>query len=84
VILEIGRYNFSIPFLKNLSGGIDYMWYCLPPQGRSGGILVGFHSQILKIKIFTVGDRCVKLHLSLKYDNFEWSMVSVYGASQDV
>jgi hypothetical protein len=28
-------------------------------------------------------DRCVKFHLAIKSDNFEWSMVSVYGAAQD-
>jgi hypothetical protein len=29
------------------------------------------------------GDICVKFHLVTKSDNFEWSLVVVYGAAQD-
>ena len=43
-VIETGRDNFYTLFLRNLAGGLDYSWYCLPPQGRSGGILVGFNS----------------------------------------
>jgi hypothetical protein len=82
-VLETGRDNFSAPFLKNLCGGHDFLWYCLPPQGRSGGILAGFNSQTLKVKNVVAGDRCVKFHLVTKSDNFEWSLVVVYGAAQD-
>jgi hypothetical protein len=82
-ILETGRDNFSTPFLKNLSGGLDFLWYCLPPLGRSGGMLVGFNSQALSVRNIVAGDRCVKFHLVSKLDNFEWSLVTVYGAAQD-
>jgi hypothetical protein len=82
-VLEIGRENFSAPFLKNLSGGLDFIWYCLPPLGRSGGILVGFIAQTINVKNIVAGDHCVKFHLSLKLDNFEWYFVTVYGAAQD-
>jgi hypothetical protein len=47
VILEMGRSKFSQPFLTNLAGGLDYRWYCLPPIGRSGGILVGINAATL-------------------------------------
>jgi hypothetical protein len=75
-VLETGRDNFSAPFLENLSGGLDYIWYCLPPQGRSGGILVGFNTQTLKVKNVLSGDRCVKFHLAAKSDilNGLWSL----------
>ena len=43
-ILETGRSNFSVPFLRKLAGGRDFSWFCLPPHGRSGGILVGVHN----------------------------------------
>ena len=49
VILETGRSNFSAPFLAHLSGGLDVQWYCLPPQGRSGGILVGINAWTLSV-----------------------------------
>jgi hypothetical protein len=82
-VLETGRHNFSAPFLKNLSGGLEFVWYCLPPLGHSGGILVGFHTQTIQIKDIVAGERCVKFHLVSKSDNFEWSLVTVYGAAQD-
>ena len=40
-LLETGRDNFSPQFLSTLSGGLEFDWHCLPPRGRSGGILLG-------------------------------------------
>jgi hypothetical protein len=42
-VLKTGRSNFANPFLNNLAGGSDFQWFCLPPIGRSGGILVGIN-----------------------------------------
>jgi hypothetical protein len=39
-LLETGRSNFAIPFLNQLAGPFNYSWFCLPPQGRPGSILV--------------------------------------------
>ena len=82
-VIETGRDNFAAPFLRNLSGGLDFVWYCLPPIGRSGGILAGFNAQTIGVKNMVSGDRCVKFHLISKMDNFEWSLVVVYGAAQN-
>jgi hypothetical protein len=82
-ILETGRSNFSVPFLKHLSGGQDYIWYCLPPQGRSGGILVGINSATLSVSRVTNGNFYIKLHLKSKCDGFEWVLVPVYGAAHE-
>ena len=48
-MLETGRSNFATPFLNFLVGAYDYNWYCLPPRGRSGGILVGFNNAVLAV-----------------------------------
>ena len=37
-LIETGRSNFSTSFLRSLSGEADFMWFCLPLHGRSGGI----------------------------------------------
>jgi hypothetical protein len=42
VLLYTGRANFATPFLKHLLGGLDYMWYCLAPRGRSGVFWLGW------------------------------------------
>ena len=39
-LVETGRSSFATPFLKYLAGGFDFTWYCMPPHGRSGGILL--------------------------------------------
>jgi hypothetical protein len=84
VISETGRDNFTTPFLKHLAGGLDFSWFCLPPHGRSGGILVGINNETLGVTNIVTGDFCVKLHVTCKKDGFEWALVAVYGAAQDV
>jgi hypothetical protein len=82
-LLETGRPNFTIQFLRNLAGGRDFSWFCLPPHGRSGGILIGINNRSLEVKKVTTGDFCVKLHLRSKNDGFDWVLIPVYGAAQD-
>ena len=82
-IIETARENFSAPFLNHLAGGLDYVWYCLPPQGRSGGILVGLNRETLQVQKVVNGSHCVNFHLRSKIDGFEWSLIPVYGAAQD-
>ena len=47
---ETGRSNFETPFLNHLACGFDFSWFCLPPHGRSGGMLVGFNCATLQVK----------------------------------
>ena len=75
--------NFSAPFLNKLSGGFDFHWYCLSPQGRSRGMLVRINSATLHVNNVSHGDRCVKIKLRSKFHGFEWALISVYGAAQD-
>jgi exonuclease III len=80
---ETGRSNFAIPFLNLLDGPFNFSWFCLPPQGRSGGILVGVNSDTLDVLKVTTGDFSVRMHMKCKRDDFEWNFVPVYGAAQD-
>jgi hypothetical protein len=82
-LLETGRSNFTVPFLRYLSCGKEFSWFCLPPQGRSGGILVGINNSTLKVNNVVNADFCVKLSLKSKRGGFEWVLVPVYGAAQD-
>jgi hypothetical protein len=66
-----------------LANGLDFSWFCLPPHGRSGGILVGINNVSLQVGTVETGDFCVKLHVRCKHDGFEWVLVPVYGAAQD-
>ena len=59
------------------------MLCCLPPHGRSVGILVGFNNASFTIQNVVVGDFCVKIHVRSKTDGFLWALVVVYGAAQE-
>ena len=47
---ETGRDNFTSQFLGTLSGGVDFDWHCLPPRGRSGGILLWVKCDTLEVR----------------------------------
>jgi hypothetical protein len=83
VFLETGRSTFSAPSLRQMSGRLDYMWYCLPPHGRSGGILVSVNMETISIQRVEMGGFCVKLFVQFKVHDFEWIHVGTYGAAQD-
>ena len=57
---ETGRDNFSPQFLSNLAGGAEFDWHCLPPRGRSGGILLGVRCDALEVHSVAMGDFAVK------------------------
>ena len=82
-IIETGRSNFTPHFLNFLAGGRDYIWYCLPPIGRSGGMLVGFNGSSFGVQNVLSGDFCAKFQVKNKSDGFLWSLVVVYGAAQE-
>jgi hypothetical protein len=82
-LLETGRSNFAVHFLRDLAVGKDFAWFCLSPQGRSGGILVGINTNTLLVNRVDSGDYCVKLSITSKVDGFQWLLVPVYGAAQD-
>jgi hypothetical protein len=64
VLSETGRGNFSSQFLNHLAGGPDFSWFCLPPRGRSGGILAGFNDTNLVVRNVVFGDYCVTNHFN--------------------
>jgi hypothetical protein len=66
-----------------LSAGKEFAWFCLPPRGRSGGILVGINTSTLKVNKVDSGEFCVKLAIKSKIYGFEWMLVPVYGAALD-
>jgi exonuclease III len=82
-LLETRRSSFDIPFLRDLASGFEFAWFCLPPQGRSGGILVGINLATLKVQKVDSGEFCIKLVLRSKCNGYEWALVPVYGAAQD-
>src|SRR3990170_605605 len=78
---ETGRDNFTSQFLGTLLGGVDFAWHCLPPRGRSDGILLGVKCKTLEVRNVVLGEFAVKFQVRSKVDGFQWALVAVYGAT---
>jgi hypothetical protein len=76
-IMESGKQDMERANLSRLSGGADFIWHCLPPQGRSGGILLGVNNAAVQLSMIVEGDFFIKIHLYNKIDNFKWILMAV-------
>jgi len=81
--METGKQDMSKTNLARLSGGANFVWHCLPPRGRSGGILLGVNTEMLHLSWIVEGEFYIKFHLCNKADNFKWILMAVYGPAQD-
>ena len=69
-LLETYRRDFSDELLNSFCGNREFTWQWNPPNGRSGGILVGFNSQNFILQNQFHGEFFVKLHLKNKCDGY--------------
>jgi exonuclease III len=82
-LLETKKSDYTTPELSHLCANKTFSWSWAPPNGRSGGILVGINSEKFTIKSSVHGNFHVKFKLQNKNDNFEWILIAVYGAAQE-
>ena len=40
---ETSRVNFPQSTLNNICAGRDFLWHCMAPTGRSGGMILGIN-----------------------------------------
>jgi hypothetical protein len=81
--METGKQDMSGTNLNQLSGGVYFIWHCLSPKGRSGGIFLELKATSLDISMIVEGEFYIKFHLCNKLDNFKWILMVVYGPAQD-
>lgn len=81
-LLETGRNDFTSLELSHFCGEKNFFWSWTSPRGRSGGILVRVNLDTYDVGNIVHGDFHVKFKLQNKSDNFEWILISVYGAAQ--
>jgi len=62
-LIETGRDQFPNGTLKKLFGGKEFIWHCMAPHGRSGGILLGVDLTVFDIGSIDEGDFYVKFTL---------------------
>jgi len=81
-VMETGKQDMSRSNLARLSGGVNFVWHCLPPRGRSRGILLGIRAEILELSLIVEGEFFIKFHLCNKINKFKWILMAVYGPAQ--
>jgi exonuclease III len=82
-LLETKRSDFNSNELSHFCANKNFVWECAPPNGRSGGILIGFNPDKFEVLDILQGNFCLKFKLHNLEDSFEWSFVAVYGAAQN-
>jgi hypothetical protein len=82
-IPETKRSDFNTSELTHFCANKNFVWDWTPPKGRSEAILVGFNKDKIGVLDIHHGNFSLKFKLRNKDDNFEWSLISVYGAAQD-
>ena len=55
-VMETGKKDMLRSNLARLSGGADFLLHCLPPKGRSGGILLGINEDSFKLSLIVEGE----------------------------
>jgi hypothetical protein len=55
----------------------------LPPNGRSGGLLVGFDSDMFDVREKELGEFMIQTLVIQKESGFIWNFINVYGAAQN-
>src|SRR5437667_109135 len=82
-VMETGEQDLSRSTMTRLSGGVEFIWHCLPPRGRSGGILLGVRVSSFDLSLIVEGEFFIKFHLTNQSDKFKWILMAVYGPAQD-
>jgi len=72
---ETGRANFTQSTLNN----IDFLWHCMAPRGRSGGMILGINLLTFDIGEIEEGDFFIHFKVLHKEDDFKFNLISVYG-----
>ena len=72
-VSETGRANFPQSTLNNICASRDFLWHCMAPRGRSGGMILG---------VIEEGDFLIRFKLRHKEDDFKFNLISVYGPAQ--
>jgi hypothetical protein len=74
---------FEDSWLNSIGGNRNFVWFWSPPNGRSGGLLVGFDADILDVREKELGEFMIRILVVHKENGFIWNFINVYRAAQD-
>jgi hypothetical protein len=79
---KTGRANFLQSTLNNIYAGRDFLWHCMAPRGRSGGMILGINLLTLDVGEIEEGDFFIRFKVRLREDEFKFNLISVFGPAQ--
>jgi exonuclease III len=79
---ETKKNHFMDSLLSSLAGNKLFAWFSSPPNGRSGGLLVGFKSEVFDVREHEAGEFMIRTLVLHREKNLIWNFVNVYGATQ--
>jgi exonuclease III len=79
---ETQRSHFSDSWLTSLAGSKPFAWFSAPPNGRSGGLLVGFNTDVFDVRENEIDEFMIRTLIFHREKNLIWNFVNVYGAAQ--
>jgi hypothetical protein len=57
---ETKKNHFRDSLLSSLAGNKLFAWFSSPPNGRSGGLLVGFNSEVFDVREHEAGEFMIR------------------------
>jgi hypothetical protein len=57
---ETQRSHFSESWLTSLAGSKPFAWFSAPPNGRSGGLLMGFNTDVFDVRENEIGEFMIR------------------------
>lgn len=58
---ETNKKDFIDACLSSIRGNKNFAWYWSPPNGRSGGLLSGFNSEVFDIREQELGEFMIRM-----------------------
>jgi hypothetical protein len=80
---ETNKKQFSDPWLASIGGSKLFARFSSPPNGKSGGLLVGFNSEVFHVREHETGEFMIRTLVLHTEKNFIWNFINVYGAAQN-
>jgi exonuclease III len=80
---ETNKKNFDDSWLDFIGGNRNFVWVWSPPNGWSGGLLVGFDADIFDVREKELGEFMIRILVIQNESGFIWNFINVYGAAQN-
>ena len=79
---ETIKSDYTSQWFNKIAGNRKFTWQWIPPEGRSGGMLLGADLDLFDLIEYELGKFFIRMLLVDKHSKLKWHLVSVYGPAQ--